>query len=209
MRVANQIGRQTRRAQGTELGQINPQEPTKLAKVNRKLLIFLWLVIPSLSRKVHAMLDLLQTSSNQIEIQFTTANTHSSPHQCLPLDFLSFCPCTEWFPNIIRNENKAFAAAAAVSLVKQLRNENINRGSCGGGKYDTNAFPIVISFSLNCTSRRNALKIFLRFDVEAERKLLRKKEMKFDCFTWGCAKRERERETIMKLWYFFHAFSLR
>lgn len=47
------------------------------------------------------------------------------------------------------------------------------------GKYDTNVVPIVISFSLNCTFRRNALKNFFRFIVKPAAREKRK-EIKFD-----------------------------
>lgn len=71
--------------------------------------------------------------------------------------FLAFRACLH------AERNKKGTQELLALRLKQLR----SRGSAANeGKYDTNAFPIVISFSLNCTSRRNALKIFLRFIAE-------------------------------------------
>lgn len=75
--------------------------------------------------------------------------------------FLAFLACLH------AEHNKKGTQELLALRLKQLR----SRGSAANeGKYDTNAFPIVISFSLNCTSRRNALKIFLRFIAEREKK---------------------------------------
>jgi hypothetical protein len=55
------------------------------------------------------------------------------------------------------------AAALRLETIASEANEKVEEEE--GENLIRNAFPIVISFSLNCTSRRNALKIFVRFIV--------------------------------------------
>lgn len=98
--------------------------------------------------EVHATLALLDPDGNSIR---------HCKHSFNSFAFLTLLACLH------AEHNKKGTQELLALRLKQLR----SRGSAANeGKYDTNAFPIVISFSLNCTSRRNALKIFLRFIAE-------------------------------------------
>jgi hypothetical protein len=85
------------------------------------------------------------------------------------------------------------AAALRLETIASEANEKVEEEE--GENLIRNAFPIVISFSLNCTSRRNALKIFVRFIVGGElhggdgdgsrRVRLSIRESSAFCFEWG------------------------